>query len=323
MSVTVPQAPRFQDATAEKARMLLIVNPKATTVSSRLKNLIVYALSARYEVEAIETEAQNHATSLTREALRENYDLVVAFGGDGTVNETANGLAGSTVPMSILPGGCTNVVCRMLGIPPDVVDAAEHLLALADDIRPRPIDLGRVNGRYFVASSGIGLDADTARWVDQHAPLKSRAGPLFFSYAALMSFYGKYVGRAPRLAIEADGKRLEGVTAVVQNSDPFTYFNSRPIRLGRGATFDDGILSMAVLTQARHRDLPGLAWKLLAGRASVADHPRVRSFDSLTSARVSTIDGSTPLPVQVDGDFIGEEVEARFEISPGALLVVA
>jgi diacylglycerol kinase family enzyme len=303
--------------------MLLIVNPRATTVSSRLKNLIVYALSARYDVEAIETEAQNHATSLTREAAREDYDLVVAFGGDGTVNETANGLAGSSIPMSILPGGCTNVVCRMLGIPADVVDAAEHLLALADDIRPRPIDLGRVNGRYFVSSSGIGLDADTARWVDQRTPLKSRAGPLFFSYAALMSFYGKYVGRRPRLAIEANGDRLEGVTAVVQNSDPFTYFNSRPIRLGRGATFDDGILSMTVLTQARHRDLPSLAWKLLAGRASVADHPRVRSFESLTSARVTPIDPSIPLPVQVDGDFIGEQSEAVFEISPGALLVVA
>jgi diacylglycerol kinase family enzyme len=303
--------------------MLLVVNPKATTVSSRLKNLIVYALSARYEVEAIETEAQNHATSLTREAAREDYDLVVAFGGDGTVNETANGLAGSSVPMSVLPGGCTNVACRMLGIPSDVVDATEHLLALADGINPRPIDLGRVNGRYFVFSSGIGLDADTARWVDQRTPLKSRAGPLFFSYAALMSYYGKYVGRGPRLAIEADGERLEGVTAVVQNSDPFTYFNSRPIRLGRGATFDDGILSMTVLTQARHRDLPGLAWKLLAGRAYVADHPRVRNFGSLTSARVTPIDPSAPLPLQVDGDFIGEQFEARFEISPGALLVVA
>jgi diacylglycerol kinase family enzyme len=323
MSLTLPHPPGLSGTSAEKARMLLIVNPKATTVSSRLKNLIVYALSARYEVEAIETEAQNHATSLTREAARDDYALVVAFGGDGTVNEAANGLAGSGVPLSVLPGGCTNVVCRMLGIPADVVDAAEHLLALADDIRPRPIDLGRVNGRYFVSSSGIGLDADTARWVDQRTPLKSRAGPLFFSYGALMSFYGKYVGRRPRLAIEADGQRLEGVTAVVQNSDPFTYFNARPIRLGRGAAFDDGVLTMTVLTQARHRDLPGLAWKLLAGRASVADHPRVRSFERLTSARVTPIDASTPLPVQVDGDFIGEQPEAAFEISPGALLVVA
>jgi diacylglycerol kinase family enzyme len=323
MSLTVPKRPRFPHAAAEKARMLLIVNPKATTVSSRLKNLIVYALSARYEVEAIETQAQNHATTLTREASRDDYDLVVAFGGDGTVNEAANGLAGSDVPLSILPGGCTNVVCRMLGIPADVVDAAEHLLALADDILPRPIDLGRVNGRYFVSSSGIGLDADTARWVDQRTPLKSRAGPLFFSYAALMSYYGKYIGRPPRLDIEVNGERLRGVTAVIQNSDPFTFFNSRPIRLGRGATFDDGILSMTVLTQARHRDLPGLAWKLLAGRTSVADHSRVRSFDRLTSARVTSLDPARPLPIQVDGDFIGEESEARFEISPGALRILA
>ena len=80
---------------------------------------------------------------------------------------------------------------------------------------------------------------------------------------------------------------------------------------------------MTVLTQARHRDLPGLAWKLLAGRASVADHPRVRSLDRLTSARVMSLDPSRPLPVQVDGDFIGEELEARFEITPGVLRIVA
>src|ERR1041384_1933368 len=122
MSLTVPQRERLRRPSGEKSRMLLIVNPKATTVSSRLKNLIVYALSARYEVEAIETEAQNHATSLTREAARADYDLLAAFGGDGAGNEAANGLAGSGVPMSILPGGCTNVVCRMLGIPADVVD---------------------------------------------------------------------------------------------------------------------------------------------------------------------------------------------------------
>ena len=91
----------------------------------------------------------------------------MAFGGDGTLNEAANGLAGSDVPLSVLPGRLTNVVCRMLGIPTDVVDATEHLLRLADGPHPRRIDLGSVNGRYFVSSSGVGLDAETARWVDE------------------------------------------------------------------------------------------------------------------------------------------------------------
>src|SRR5881398_969835 len=165
---------------APSRRMLIIVNPYATTVSDRLKNLVVYALRGSYEVDAIDTEARDHATDLCREAAREGYDVVVAFGGDGTVNEAANGLAGSNTPLSCLPGGRTNVYCRMLGIPTDVVDATEHLLMLADELTPRPIDLGCVNSRYFVSSSGIGLDADTTRWVDEHTPLKHRAGPFFF-----------------------------------------------------------------------------------------------------------------------------------------------
>src|SRR5687768_4953643 len=99
---------------ASKLRMFLIVNPRATTVSSRLKNLVVYALRGRYDVHAVETEGRNHATALTREAIVDGYDLVVAFGGDGTLNEAANGLAHAEVPMTILPGGCTNVFCRML-----------------------------------------------------------------------------------------------------------------------------------------------------------------------------------------------------------------
>ena len=116
--------------------MLLIVNPWATSVSARLKNLVVYALRGRYDIEAVETQARDHATALTREAVGEGFDLVVAFGGDGTLNEVVNGIAGSDVPVSVLPGGCTNVVCRMLGIPTDVVDATEHLLHLSDDLRP-------------------------------------------------------------------------------------------------------------------------------------------------------------------------------------------
>src|SRR5213592_984103 len=108
-------------ADTERKRMLVIVNPYATTVSDRLKNLVVYALQSRYEVEAVDTETRDHATQLCREAASEGYDVVVAFGGDGTVNEAANGLAGSNTPLSCLPGGRTNVYCRMLGIPTDVV----------------------------------------------------------------------------------------------------------------------------------------------------------------------------------------------------------
>src|ERR1700684_2592945 len=116
--------------TTPSRRMLVIVNPYATTVSDRLKNLVVYALRGSYHVDAIDTEARDHATELCREAADAGYDVVVAFGGDGTVNEAANGLIGSSTALTCLPGGRANVYCRMLGIPVDVVDATEHLLRL-------------------------------------------------------------------------------------------------------------------------------------------------------------------------------------------------
>ncbi|MCB0830231.1 MAG: acylglycerol kinase family protein, partial [Solirubrobacterales bacterium] len=85
---TEPAAPKMNG----KRRMLIIVNPYATTVSDRLKNLVVYALQGRYEVEVEATESQDHATEIGRDAVDGGYDIVVAFGGDGTVNEVANGL---------------------------------------------------------------------------------------------------------------------------------------------------------------------------------------------------------------------------------------
>ncbi len=183
-AVTEPEAGR-----RTKRRMLIIVNPYATTVSDRLKNLVVYALQGRYEVEAVTTEAQNHATEIGREAVDGGYDLVVAFGGDGTLNEVVNGLHGTDIPVSVLPGGSTNVVARSLGIPNDVVDATEHLLSCADDFQPRPIDLGVANGRRFVFACGAGLDATAAHQVDAHPQMKHRLGPWYYSWAAVKGFY--------------------------------------------------------------------------------------------------------------------------------------
>ena len=149
------------DPPAERKRMLVIVNPYATTVSDRLQ---ATSSSTRCRAATRSTRstprARDHATLLCREAAQEGYDVVVAFGGDGTVNEAANGLAGSNTPLSCLPGGATNVFCRMLGIPDDIVDATEHLLRVADDWRPRRVDLAHVNGRSFTFSAGVGLDAD-------------------------------------------------------------------------------------------------------------------------------------------------------------------
>src|SRR5205085_10872852 len=124
--------------------------------------LVVYGLRGRYAGGAVDTEARDHATDICRQAAREGYDVVVAFGGDGTVNEAANGLAGSETPLCCLPGGRANVYCRMLGIPTDVVDATEHLLRMADAWGPRRVDLASLNGRHCVFSGRVGPAAGVA-----------------------------------------------------------------------------------------------------------------------------------------------------------------
>src|SRR5246127_2536529 len=187
------EAPLALGRSAPSRRMLIIVNPYATTVSDRLKNLVVYALRGRYEVDAIDTDARGHATELSREAAREGYDVVVAFGGDGTVNEAANGLAGSATPLCCLPGGRTNVYCRMLGIPTDVVDATQHLLDMAHDWHPRRVDVGRVNDRYFLFSAGVGLDASVVQRVDAHPRLKARVGEWYYAWTGIQTFNRHYL----------------------------------------------------------------------------------------------------------------------------------
>ena len=195
-----------------KRRMLVIVNPYATTVSDRLRNLVVYALQSRYSVEAIDTEKREHATQICREAAREGYDVVVAFGGDGTVNEAANGLLGSETPLTALPGGSTNVWARTLGIPNDVVDATEHLLRMADEFQPFRVDLGRAGGRHFVFASGVGLDASVVERVDRHPLRKAKYGSWYYAYAAVDIFTRHYLVKPPHVRVHADGRTQEGVT---------------------------------------------------------------------------------------------------------------
>jgi diacylglycerol kinase family enzyme len=311
------------DAPTQRRRMLIIVNPYATTVSERLRHLVVYALQGRYEVTAIDTQRQGHATELCREAASEGYDVVVAFGGDGTVNEAANGLAGSDVPLTCLPGGRTNVFCRLLGIPNDIVDATEHLLRVADDWEPRRVDLPRVNGRHFTFASGIGIDASVVERVDRHPRLKTRLGAWYFTWSAVRAFVTQYVRDPPRMEVALpDGTTVAGVSAIVQNTDPYTFFHSRPITLIAGGTLDDGMLRGVVLRSSRPTILPTLVWRLVSRRAQVTRHRAVTGFDGVQEVVVRSTDGRG-IPLEVDGDFIGEVTEARFEIAPRALLVVA
>ena len=312
-----------RDAAIDRKRMLVVVNPHATTVSDRLRNLVVYALQGRYDVTAIDTESKDHATEVVRRVSDEGYEVVVTFGGDGTVNEAVNGLIGSDVPLFPLPGGNTNVFCRMLGIPNEIVDATEHLLRIADDWRPRRVDLPAVNGRAFTFSSGVGLDATVVRRVDARPHLKARFGPWFFTSAAVVSFMKDYVVRPPRLEVTSDtGWTDRGVTAIVQNGDPYTYFRDRPISLAEGATLDSGTLSAVVLERATALDVPTISARAFLPRARIVQHRRVGHAEGLDALAVRSIDGRE-IPLQLDGDYVGSVTEARYTITPGGLAVVS
>jgi diacylglycerol kinase family enzyme len=303
-------------------RMLVIVNPYATTVSDGLKNLVVYALRGRYDVTAVDTKAPGHATELCRQAAQQGYDVVVAFGGDGTVNESANGLIGSDTPLCCLPGGRANVWCRLLGIPADVVDATEHLLAIAHHWHPCRVDVGRVNERHFLFSSGVGLDASVVERVDANPRLKARLGEYYYAWAAVNTLHRRYVVHPPRLEASAAGVSVTGVTAVVQNAEHYTYFGDRPVDMADGSGLQSGDLSAVVLHRATPLEVPTIGWRALVTRARVTDHRRVTGFAGFTEMQVRSAD-ERPLPLQVDGDYIGDVSQAHFSVLPQSLLTVA
>ncbi len=309
-------------ADAPRRRALVIVNPYATTVSDRLRSLVVHALAARFDLEVQDTRAAGHATEICRAAAWEGYDVVIAFGGDGTVNEVINGLAGSPTPVTCLPGGRTNVYCKLLGIPTEIVDATEHLLGLADCWAPRQVDVGRVNGRYFAFSSGVGVDASVVARVDSHPHLKARFGANYFLYTAITTFVGGYLIGPPRMLVCRDGETVAGVTAIVQNGAYYTYFNDRPVAAAKGGGLDSASLAGLVLHRASAFDVPSILTRALSRRLHLVDHRRIHGFAPFTELEVRSADGR-PLPLHVDGDYLGEVDEARFDLVPAALTVVA
>ncbi len=310
-------------AAVRRKRMLVVVNPVASMMSSRVRSVVVTALHGRYAVDAIDTQARGHATELCREAADEGYDVVVSFGGDGTVNEIANGLAGCATPLTCLPGGATNVLCKMLGIPGDIVDATEHLLAVADRWQPRRIDLGVANGRAFTYSSGFGLDASVVKRIEASPALKRhRLREYFFVYAAVETVLREYLRNPPRMDLEVGTETVRVITTLVQNGEHFTYLDDKPIRVAEGAALDSGSLAGVAMRGVRPADVATIAWRLLSSRRSVVGHRQIRDFRDVDSLRCVSADGR-PISLHVDGDHIGDVTEAVFTVSPGALAVVS
>jgi diacylglycerol kinase family enzyme len=307
---------------AERRRALVIINPYATTVSDRLRAVVLSALASRYDVDAVDTQARGHATELAQAAVKADYDVVIAFGGDGTVNEVANGLIGSSTPLSCLPGGSANVYCKLLGIPGEIVDATEHLLWLADHWAPRLVDVGSVDGRHYTFSAGLGIDASVVARVDANPKLKRRFGANFFLGTALWTFARHYLRRPLQLVVSVDGKDIGGITAIVQNAEHYTYMRKRPIDLAQDTTLDSGTLAGIVLHRGSVLDAPSLLLRAVARSLHVASHRQIGTFSGATTVTIRSAD-ERPLPLQLDGDYIGDVMEARFSVLARALSVLA
>ncbi len=254
--------------------------------------------------------------------------MVVALGGDGTVNEIVNGLLadgpGPSVPaLAVVPGGSTNVFARALGLPNDWVEATGVLLEALRERRSRTIGLGRADDRYFTFCAGFGLDAQVISRVER---ARHQGGAPSTPTLYLRALAGQYLLESrrhqPRLTLERPGEAPEPdlATVVVQNTSPWTYFGNRPIDASPGASFDLGLDLMAL----RGLRVPGTtrtAWQLLFGRGT-GDGPHGRHVLRLHDQPEFTVRAGEPTAFQVDGDYLGERDKTRFVSVPAALRVI-
>lgn len=310
------------EAPPTRRRLAVIVNGHASAVTPRRRSIVLAALACRYEVEPLDTAGPWEAADLARDAVAAGADAVVTYGGDGTINEAANGIAGTGVPLFPLPGGSQNVFAKMLGLSADAVDATERLLALADDWHPRRVDLGRVNARRFVFSAGAGLDASVVERTDANPARKARWRQWYYAQIATRVYLRRYVLRPPRIEVQGPSVTLPGITVVVQNGAPYTYFGRHPVNVCRDVSLASGTLSAAVLERARPTDLPSSAVRLLVPRLELTDQRHVTSIPALRELTVRAV-GDAPFAVQVDGDFLGRFERVTFGVEPGALTVIA
>jgi diacylglycerol kinase family enzyme len=291
---------------------VLVVNPKATATTAAGRDVLAHALASEVKLDVIETDYRGHAMAAAAQAMVDGADLVVAHGGDGTVNEVVNGLLasgpGSSVPMlGIVPGGSANVFARSLGLPRDPVEATHQLLHALEDGRRRRVGLGRVEfgapgepPRWFTFSAGVGWDADVVAEVDRKRG--KRASPALYTRVAVTQYLRPTHGE-PRLTVEIPGEEpASGLRLVfVSNTDPWTYLGARPIHLNRGTGFDSGLgvfalRSLALPTVMRHLR------QAISHKGETRGRKLLRR-DDVPSLRITS---ENPVRVQCDGDLIGE-----------------
>ncbi len=301
-------------------KLLLLVNSSASSVTARSRVVIQKALSADHEVTLAETSRRGHATRLAQSAAGSDTEVVVVLGGDGTLNEAANGLAGSSCALAPLPGGSTNVFARTIGLPNDPIEATGDLLSSLANRSIHRVGLGVVNGRYFLFHVGMGFDAAVVAQVERRAGLKRYAGHPLFVYAGFDTWIRHFDRSRPRFAVHhEDGTVIDdGYFAICLNTNPYTYLGNRPLNLAPEATLDRSLAMVTLRTLAFARTMRIIGSSLGSGK-----HLRHNRWTDYRHDLGSvTIEGYGPFPYQVDGDHLGDTERLVITHAPAVLDLV-
>jgi diacylglycerol kinase family enzyme len=297
---------------AAMKRAVLIVNPFATRVTEEMIAAVERALMRVAYVRTVRTEGPRHAVELAREAG--DADAVIVYSGDGGFNEALNGIERNDLPLGFVPGGGTSVLPRALGLPRDPVAAAEQLAAALEANRFRRISTGRVNDRRFAFGAGIGIDAEVVRRIDDRgrSPDGTRPGDLAFvsTFARLLV---EHRGRLePMLEVKGFGR---AAFVFVANVNVYSFLKAIAIKATPEAVFEEGLDFLAPVS-VTPRTLPPLLYALARGRPA---RNALRGHD-LDRIEVKT---DRPLPLQVDGEDLGDVTEAVFEAERGSISVLS
>lgn len=304
-------------------RVLLIVNASASSVTERARVVIHKALAADHEVAMAETTRRGHATMLAQGAAADGVDVVAVLGGDGTLNEAANGLAGTPTALGVLPGGSTNVFARTIGMTNDPIEATGELLGALAHGSIRRVGLGSVNGRYFLFHVGLGFDAAVVARVERRGSLKRYAGQALFVATAINTWFRHYDRGRPRFLLSAtteDGREHlveQGYFGIVLNTNPYTFFGGWPLDVVPGTGLDSR-LSVVAFCRFNLVTLLPVAAAALRGRGVHG-----RKVTRLTDVVSASVKPFGPLPYQVDGDYLGEAEQLELRFEPDALRLVA
>jgi len=320
-------------------RALLVVNPAATTTSARTRDVLIHALASEMKLEAVTTEYRGHARDLGRQAAdSDDIDLVVALGGDGTVNEVVNGLLHKgpdpeRLPrLAVVPGGSTNVFARALGLPNDAVEATGALLDALREGSERTVGMGiaagtpgtadeAVPGRWFTFCAGLGFDAGVVGRVEQQRERGRKSTHALYLRQVARQFLQEPNRRHGTITLERPGEDpvTDLVLSIVCNTAPWTYLLNRPVYAAPKASFDTG-LDVLGLSRMSTVAVARYATQLLT--SSPERGPHGKHAVSLHDLDRFTLHSKVPLPLQMDGDHLGLRTSVTFTGVRRALRVI-